>query len=217
MMDENKKNIAFSYWASEFPDAKCTLNFSNPFECLVAVMLSAQTSDESVNRVTPALFSRFPSPLALANADIAEVENCIHSLGLYHSKASHLISMAKSLVDNFSGKVPQTKKELTSLSGVGIKTANVVLAECFGVPGIAVDTHVGRVAKRLGFASANDEPVEVERKLEKAFQKETWIPLHHRMIAFGRKTCHAQKPDCVSCGLCSVCSYFKKTALKAGK
>ena len=217
MMDENKKNIAFSYWASEFPDAKCTLNFSNPFECLVAVMLSAQTSDESVNRVTPALFSRFPSPLALANADIAEVENCIHSLGLYHSKASHLISMAKSLVDNFSGKVPQTKKELTSLSGVGIKTANVVLAECFGVPGIAVDTHVGRVAKRLGFASANDEPVEVERKLEKAFQKETWIPLHHRMIAFGRKTCNTQKPDCVSCGLCSVCSYFKKTAFKAGK
>lgn len=216
-MDENKKNIAFSYWASEFPDAKCTLNFSNPFECLVAVMLSAQTSDESVNRVTPALFSHFPSPFALANADIVEVESCIRSLGLYHSKASHLISMAKSLVDNFSGKVPQTKKELTSLSGVGIKTANVVLAECFGVPGIAVDTHVGRVAKRLGFASANDEPVEVERKLEKAFQKETWIPLHHRMIAFGRKTCRAQKPDCASCGLCSICSYFKKTVFKAGK
>lgn len=216
-MDGNKKDIAFSYWASEFPHAKCTLDFSNPFECLVAVMLSAQTSDESVNRVTPNLFSRFPSPFALANADLLEVENCIRSLGLYHSKAAHLISMAKSLVNQFSGEVPQTKKELTSLSGVGIKTANVVLAECFGVPGIAVDTHVGRVAKRLGFASTDDEPVEVERKLEKAFQKETWIALHHRMIAFGRKTCHAQKPDCASCGLCSICSYFKKTASKAGK
>ncbi len=216
-MDGNKKDLAFSYWVTKFPDAKCTLNFSNPFECLVAVMLSAQTSDESVNRVTPTLFARFPSPLTLANADITEVENCIRSLGLYHSKASHLISMAKSLVNQFSGEVPQTKKELTSLSGVGIKTANVVLAECFGVPGIAVDTHVGRVAKRLGFASTNDEPVEVERKLEKAFQKETWIALHHRMIAFGRKICHAQKPDCASCGLCSICSYFKKTAFKAGK
>lgn len=200
-----------------YPDASCELVFLNPFQCLIAVSLSAQTTDASVNRVTPALFSSFPSAFELANAPIEEVENIIHSLGLYRMKARNIVSLSKSLVERFNGEVPSNKKDLTSLSGVGNKTANVVLAECFGVPAIAVDTHVSRVSKRLNLAKEGDKPEDIEAKLERRFPKENWIRLHHQLIHHGRKICHAQSPECVICPLKDQCKEGKKRASTIGK
>lgn len=206
-----------SYLEETFPDAKCSLHFSSPFEALVAVMLSAQTTDASVNKVTPALFAKFPTPFELSKASQKEVEACIQSLGLFHNKAKNLIALSKVLVEQFKGDVPSSFDDLVSLPGVGVKTANVVSAECFARPSIPVDTHVGRVSKRVGYAKKDDEPVVVEKKLEKIFPKESWIPLHHRIIAFGREICHAQKPECDRCGFHSVCPYKAKALTKAGK
>lgn len=206
-----------SFLDESFPDAKCSLAFSSPFECLVAVMLSAQTTDESVNKITPNFFRDFPSAFELAQTDIALIENDIYSLGLYRNKAKNLLLMAKKLVELYSGEVPNDKAKLVCLPGVGNKTANVVLAECFKVPSFPVDTHVGRIAKRLGYARSIDSPDIIEKKLEKIFPREQWIALHHRFIAFGRAICHSQNPDCLSCPLNSYCPYFKKASSKTGK
>lgn len=205
------------YMARTFPDAKCSLHFSNPFEALVAVMLSAQTTDASVNKVTPALFLKFPSPSDLAKAELSEVEACIQSLGLYHNKAKNLIALSKVLCERFQGDVPSSFEDFLTLPGVGIKTANVVCAECFGRPAIPVDTHVARVSKRVGYAKNKDEPADVEKRLEKIFPQDSWIPLHHRIIAFGRGICHAISPECDRCGLESLCPYRAKALTKAGK
>ena len=205
------------YLNALFPDPKCALDFTSPFECLCAVMLSAQTTDASVNKVTPALFSRFPNASAMAHADIKEVEECIRSIGLYHAKAKNLLGLSKALVERHNGEVPADKAALRQLPGVGVKTANVVGALCFDIPAIAVDTHVARVSKRLGYANEDDEPVEIEAKLEKRFPKEIHIKLHHQMIHFGRVVCHAQRPDCASCALTERCRYFKKSSKKGKK
>lgn len=205
------------YLNALFPDPKCALDFSSPFECLVAVMLSAQTTDASVNKVTPQLFSRYPDAFALAKASQGEIEECIHSIGLYRAKAKNLLGLSKALVERHNGEVPSDKAALRSLPGVGVKTANVVGALCFGIPAIAVDTHVARVSKRLGYANEDDEPVEIEAKLEKRFPEEIHIKLHHQMIHFGRLICHAQHPECQNCGLTERCRYFKKSSKKGKK
>lgn len=215
-MTEKSKAIA-SFMQARFPDAKCALHFANPFQCLVAVMLSAQTTDQSVNLVTPALFEAFPSPKELSNAEPEQVEIYIHRLGLFKNKAKNLVNMAKALMEKHNGQVPSKKEDLVALPGVGIKTANVVGAECFGIPAIAVDTHVFRVSYRLGYSSLSDTPEKVEKILEKAFPQELHIPLHHQLIHFGRAICHAQKPDCASCGLTKYCRLQKNKRSTTGK
>ena len=180
-------------------------------------MLSAQTTDESVNRVTPALFARYSDAFAMAKADIKDVENIIHSIGLYHAKAKNLIALSIALVEKHNGEVPADKEQMRALSGVGVKTSNVVGAICFGIPAIAVDTHVARVSKRLGYAKESDEPEKIEVKLERRFPKEVHIRLHYQIILFGRTVCHAKKPECERCELCSRCLYFKKSSSIKGR
>ena len=206
-----------SFLAEEFPDAGCTLNFHNAYECVCAVLLSAQTNDMSVNKVTPALFSAYPNPASLSQAKQEDIEKIIASLGLYRNKAKNLIALGKACVEKHGGEVPLVFEDLVLLSGVGVKTANVSLMELSSRPAYAVDTHVARVSKRLGFAKEGDDPLIIEKKLEKKFPKEMWIDLHHRTIAFGRAICHAQKPECEKCRLHEHCAYFKKTSSTKGR
>lgn len=187
-----------------YPDAHTELDFTTPFQCLIATLLSAQATDVSVNLATPALFGAYPDAHALAAATPEEVEPYIKTIGLYRTKARNSVATAKILVQKHGGQVPGIMKELLELPGVGRKTANVVLANAFGVPTIAVDTHVGRVARRLGLTRATD-PDKVEADLTKLFPKKEWIFLHHALIFHGRRVCFARKPDCQNCTLCPIC------------
>ncbi len=192
-----------------YPAPSCALNFRNPFELLVATMLSAQTTDKQVNKVTGELFDRYPTPKALANADERDVEGIIHSVGFFHTKARRAIALSRALLDDFAGEVPQTMDELTTLPGVGRKTANVVLGNAFGVPGFPVDTHVIRVTGRLrwrsDWRSANPDPVTIEREICAVFDPADWTDLSHRLIFHGRDTCHARNPECAVCPLAGTC------------
>lgn len=208
MKIENKTRI-LSYFDYLFPDAGCELIYHKDYELLIAVMLSAQTTDASVNKVTAVLFSLYPTIEDLASASIEDLEQCIKSIGMYRQKAKHINNIAKSIIEKFNGKVPFLKEELTSLSGVGNKTANVVRAELFNIPEIAVDTHVSRISKRLYFASLNDSVEDVERKLKKEISIERYIKTHHQMIHFGRYFCKAINPCCQDCQLTSICRHYK--------
>ncbi len=208
MKTENKTRI-LSYFDYLFPDAGCELIYHKDYELLIAVMLSAQTTDASVNKVTAILFSLYPTLEDLALATIEDLERCIKSIGMYRQKAKHIHNIAKSLIEKYNGKVPFLKEELTSLSGVGNKTANVVRAELFNIPEIAVDTHVSRISKRLYFASLNDSVEDVERKLKKEIPIERYIKTHHQMIHFGRYFCRAINPCCKECQLTSICRHYK--------
>lgn len=188
-----------------FPDAHCELNHETPFQLLVAVVLSAQTTDASVNRVTPALFEKWPDSKSLANAELKDVEECLKTLGLYRSKAKNIISLSKDLEEKFDGVVPSTYKELESLAGVGRKTANVVRSVAFDIPSLAVDTHVDRVSKRLGLAKPADTVLQVEQKLRRKISRDRWNQAHHDLIFFGRYLCTARNPKCKECPLVSVC------------
>ena len=182
-----------------FPNAECELRHKNNFELLIAVVLSAQTTDASVNKVTPALFAKFPDAKALANAEIDDVIACIKSIGLYQNKSKNIISLSKQLVERFAGEVPSSREELESLDGVGRKTCNVILSNCFDYPAFAVDTHVSRVSKRLMIAKKDDDVLTIEKKLMKFFPKDLWGKLHHQFIFFGRYKCKAKNPDCEDC------------------
>lgn len=188
------------------PEAMCALDHGSNFELLIAVVLSAQTTDVSVNKVTPALFEKYPTPEALAEADQAEVMEIIKTIGLYKNKSANIIKLAQKLVEDHGGEVPDDFDELVKLPGVGRKTANVVLAEAFGVPRIAVDTHVFRVANRIGITDGKDV-TETEEQLMERLPQERWISAHHLIIFHGRKVCHARKPDCDNCGLKDFCIY----------
>ena len=192
-----------------FPNAKCELIHKNAFELVCAVSLSAQTTDERVNMATPTLFEKYPTPLALSQAELKDVEDIIKSIGLYHNKAVHLINMAKQLVNEYDGIVPSTMEELIKLDGVGRKTANVVLSVAFEKPAIAVDTHVARVSKRLGLAKKDDDVLTVEKKLMRKFPKYQWNHLHHLLIFFGRYLCKARQPMCNDCPLKAICTEYK--------
>ena len=193
-----------------YPDAHCELNYTTIFELLVAVMLSAQTTDVSVNKVTPVLFTKFNTPELLASASLSDVENCIRSLGLYKNKSKNLIEMSRVLLEKYNGIVPSSKDELLTLPGVGVKTASVVLIEGYKIPAFPVDTHVERISKRLGIAKNSDNAIDVMNKLMKKYPKEMWGKLHHQMIFFGRYTCIARKPKCDQCLLKEKCrEYFK--------
>ncbi len=188
-----------------FPNAHCELNHKNHYEMCVAVILSAQTTDASVNKVTPKLFEQYSDAKALANANIKDIETCISQLGLYHNKAKSIQGFAKGLVQNFDSIVPNTLEELTTLPGVGRKCANVILAECYDIPSLAVDTHVTRISKRLGLVYQKDDVNTIERKLKHKIPKEKWIKAHHQMIFFGRYLCHARNPKCHDCPFIEGC------------
>ena len=188
-----------------FPDAHCDLNHRNAYELCVAVVLSAQTTDVSVNKATPALFEKYPTVKDLACANQEDVEQCIKKIGLYRSKAKNIIGLAQYAVEHFGGEIPDTMEQLIQLPGVGRKSANVVLSVCFGVPAFAVDTHVERISKRLGFARRNDSVWDVERKLMKKIPKSRWNDMHHKFIFFGRYFCKAKNPSCKDCPLVDIC------------
>lgn len=205
-MISNKAKAVQEYLNEILPNVGCELNYSKDYELLIAVVLSAQTTDKSVNLVTPNLFKRYETIEELANADVKDVEDIIKSIGLYKNKARNIVELAKVLVEKYNGHVPEDKDELVTLPGVGIKTAGVTRLELFNVPELPVDTHVARIAKRLKFASKNDEPIEIEKKLKKAFPKENWCKLHHQFIHFGRYHCLARNPHCESCKIKEFCS-----------
>lgn len=190
-----------------YPDARCELDFTTPFELLVATVLSAQTTDVRVNQVTPELFGRFGDPAALAAADRAELEEIIRSTGFFRAKAAALGDLSLALVERFGGRVPARMVDLVTLPGVGRKTANVVLGNAFGVPGLPVDTHVGRVARRLGLTTQED-PVKVETELGAMIAKRDWTMFSHRLIFHGRRTCHSRRPACGACPLARVCPSY---------
>lgn len=194
-----------------FPEARCELNHRNAYELAVAVVLSAQTTDASVNRVTPALFEAYPGPEALAAGDLDEIESCISSLGLYRMKARSIQGLAKGLVERYHGEVPADMKNLLTLPGVGRKCANVIMSECYGIPALAVDTHVSRISKRLGLAKKEDSVDVIERKLKRKIPRDRWIKTHHQMIFFGRYLCRARNPECRRCPFVSICKEPNKT------
>lgn len=190
-----------------YPDAKSELNFNNNYELLCAVMLSAQTTDKSVNKVTKVLFSKYSTPLLMSQADILDIESIIKTIGLYKNKSKNLINLSKMLVENFNSEVPHTQSELTSLPGVGKKTANVVLALGFNIPAIAVDTHVSRVSKRLCIAQESDSVLQIEERLMNDLPKNRWIKAHHSFLFFGRYFCLSRNPKCSNCPLKKYCRY----------
>lgn len=186
------------------PDAHCELDFRSPFELLVATVLSAQTTDVTVNRVTPGLFARYPDAAALAGADRTELEEILRPTGFYRAKANAVQTLGAAVVDRFGGEVPGQLRDLVTLPGVGRKTANVVLGNAFGVPGITVDTHVGRLARRFAWTGSED-PVTVEKEVGELIPRKDWTMLSHRMIFHGRRVCHARTPACGACSLRRDC------------
>ncbi|MHC1563487.1 endonuclease III [Actinomycetospora sp. C-140] len=186
------------------PDAHCELDFSSPFELLVATVLSAQTTDVTVNRVTPGLFARYPDPAALAGSDRVELEEILRPTGFYRAKAESVTKLGAALVDRFGGVVPGRLEDLVTLPGVGRKTANVVLGNAFGVPGITVDTHFGRLARRFAWTESED-PVQVEKEVGELIPRKDWTMLSHRLIFHGRRVCHAKTPACGACSLRRDC------------
>ena len=193
--------------AQLYPYAHAELDFHNPFELLVATVLSAQTTDIRVNAVTPALFARFPTPLALAQAPSIELEELIKSTGFFRAKAANLLALATRLVDEYDGVVPGSLDALVTLAGVGRKTANVVLGNAFGVPGITVDTHFIRLARRFGWSESMD-PVRIEADVAALFEAKDWTMVSHRVVFHGRRICHAQKPACGACPIAHLCPSY---------
>jgi len=186
------------------PDAHCELDFTTPLELLVATVLSAQTTDRTVNRVTPTLFARWPDAAAYAGADRAELEEVLKPTGFFRAKANSVIGLGQALVERFDGEVPGRMADLVTLPGVGRKTANVVLGNAFGVPGLTVDTHFGRLVRRFGW-TAEEDPVKVETEVAELVPKKEWTDFSHRVIFHGRRVCHAKKPACGACGLAAWC------------
>ena len=210
MLSKIKTIEAVQTMGDLFPDAHCELNHRNAFELLIATILSAQATDVGVNKVTPKLFERFPTPAHLAEASEEAVIECIQSLGLYRSKAKNIRLCAQQLLERFNGEVPRTREELVSLAGVGRKTANVVMSVAFNIPAFAVDTHVERISKRLQICRQTDTVLEVEETLCRKIPKELWSRAHHWMIFFGRYHCVARKPKCHECPLLEMCAFGKR-------
>ena len=208
-MTKAKKEAALAALEEMYPEAKAELTFSNPYEMMVATILSAQCTDRQVNRVTPAVFARYPDADAMAEAKEEDLYPMVKSCG-FKTKAANIIAACKIIRDEYDGQVPHTMEDLTRLPGVGRKTANVVLSNAFGVPAFAVDTHVFRVSNRIGLCKA-DTVEETERQMTRLIPKEKWGRAHHWLIWHGRRICKAQRPLCRECGLRELCDYAKKT------
>ena len=188
----------------EYPEAECSLHFKTPFQLLVSTILSAQCTDERVNRVTPELFNRFPGPHEMAQASLPELESLVQTTGFFRSKARALYETSRTLVDKYDGQVPRDLNELIKLRGVGRKTANVILGVAFDVPGLVVDTHVKRLSKRMGFTLSMD-PVKIEQEMMKIVPREDWTLYAHLLIDHGRKTCTARRAYCEECVIARLC------------
>ena len=193
--------------AQTYPDARCELDFDNPFELLVVTVLSAQTTDKRVNAVRPTLFAAFPDAPAMAAAERDKLEAIIGPLGFFRAKTESLLKLSAALVERHGGEVPPRLKDLVELPGVGRKTANVVLGNAFGIPGITVDTHFGRLARRFGWTEETD-PVKAEHAVGALFPKKDWVMLSHHLIWHGRRCCHAQKPACGACPVARWCPSY---------
>ncbi|HBZ55755.1 MAG TPA: endonuclease III [Syntrophobacteraceae bacterium] len=193
-----------------YPDAQCTLAYGNPLELLVATVLSAQCTDERVNQVTPALFKKHPSAASYAQAPLDELETAIRSTGFYRNKAKNIQACCRELQDRFAGQIPADLEILVQLPGIGRKTANVILGNAFHIPGIVVDTHVGRVSQRLGL-TIHEDPVKIEFDLMELIPRERWVTFSHQLILHGRKICSARKPLCVQCPLNALCDYVAQS------
>ena len=209
MNTENRKKARAIYriLTKTYPEIHCELDFKNPLQLTVAVVLSAQCTDKRVNQVTPRLFKKYKSAKDYAKAPLPEIEEIIHSLGFHHTKARHLQGLGRKIVEDFGGEVPATLEELITLPGVGRKTANVVLGHAFGIPGITVDTHFGRLSRRFEWSQSLD-PVKVEFEVGELIPQKEWTNLSQRMIWHGRRICHSRKPACGACPLAKVCPSF---------
>ena len=214
MLSKQKFLNVLAIIADMFPEAHGELDAATPFQLLIAVILSAQATDKGVNKATPALFAKYPDSQSLSLADVSDVENLIKTIGLYRSKAKNIVRTAEMIETEFGGKIPRDKDLLQTLPGVGRKTANVVLGDAFGIPGIAVDTHVERVSKRLQLVKQSATVTEVEEKLMKVVPEKDWVVTHHRLIFFGRYHCTARAPKCVVCPVLPYCHFGEKTVLK---
>jgi len=205
-----KQQVILDYIDSLYPNAHCELNYTKDYELLIAIVLSAQTTDKRVNKVTKVLFDKYQTLEELANAPLEDIEDIIREIGTFKKKSVFIKNIANSLIKDHNGIVPNDRKYLETLSGVGRKTINVFLAEYYKVPSIAVDTHVERVSKRLKFAKITDNVNQVEQSLMKKIPKEDWIKTHHQFIFFGRYHCKAQSPNCKQCKLTNECRYYKE-------
>lgn len=202
--DQRSARSIYRILTKEYPDARCELDFNSPLELLVATVLSAQCTDKRVNSVTPTLFKTFPTLEMLAGAKLSKVEEIIYSTGFYRSKAKNIKELANKILKEFNGEVPTTLAQLVTLPGVGRKTANVVLGNAFGIPGLTVDTHFGRLSRRFGWSTATD-PVKVENDVAKLIPEKEWTLLSHKLIWHGRRICHSRKPECGICPLAKLC------------
>lgn len=198
------------YLEELYSDSRCELNYNRDYELLIAVVLSAQTTDKRVNQVTSILFDKYKDIYSLSKADVSDLVEIVRPLGTASRKGVFVYEIANILVDKYGGKVPNNRKALEAMPGVGRKTANVVLSNLFDVPCIAVDTHVSRVSKRLSLAKDEDSVEEIEIKLKRKFKRENWSKRHHQMVLFGRYNCKAKNPDCGNCKIKDICKYYKK-------
>lgn len=211
---QQKYDAFVEYFEEHMPVAESELTYRNPYELLVAVILSAQCTDKRVNMTTPALFGRFPDPESMAASTVEEIFTFIKSISYPNNKAKNLLGMAQTLVSEFGGVVPDNLEDLQRLPGVGRKTANVMMAVAFDQPAMPVDTHVFRVANRIGLTKNSKNVVETERTLVKHIPKEVLSKAHHWLILHGRYVCHARKPSCETCGITGICDFYQKKTLK---
>ncbi|MFC7392665.1 endonuclease III [Scopulibacillus cellulosilyticus] len=214
MLSNKQIKVVLDTLGDMFPDAHCELNHSNPFELAIAVILSAQCTDALVNKVTPALFEKYHTPEDYLAVPLEELQQDIRSIGLFRNKAKNIRKLCQILIDEYGGELPRDRDELIKLPGIGRKTANVIASVAFGVPTIAVDTHVERVSKRLGICRWKDSVLEVEKTLMKKVPEEKWSETHHRLIFFGRYHCKAQAPKCDICPLLELCREGQKRMRK---
>lgn len=210
MLNKTQIRYCLDTMANMYPEAHCELIHDNPFELVIAVALSAQCTDALVNKVTKNLFQKYKTPEDYLSVSLEELQQDIRSIGLYRNKAKNIQKLCQMLLDDYNGKVPEDRDELTKLPGVGRKTANVVVSVAYGIPAIAVDTHVERVSKRLAICRWKDSVLEVEKTLMKKVPMDEWGVTHHRMIFFGRYHCKAQRPQCEECPLLEICREGKK-------
>jgi endonuclease III len=210
MLNKTQIRYCLDKMGEMYPNAHCELRHSNPFELIIAVSLSAQCTDALVNKVTKGLFEKYKTPEDYLNVSVEELQNDIRSIGLYRNKAKNIQNLCRMVLDDYNGQIPVDRDELIKLPGVGRKTANVVVSVAYGIPAIAVDTHVERVSKRLAICRYKDSVLEVERTLMKKVPKEEWSITHHRLIFFGRYHCKAQNPQCDKCPLLELCREGQK-------
>jgi endonuclease-3 len=202
-----RAKVIYRQLSKSYPNVRCELDYTNAFQLLVATVLSAQCTDKRVNQTTPALFKKYPNPQKMAKADLRDIQKLVKSTGFFRAKAKNIKGLSNKIMEEFDGKVPSSLEELITLPGVGRKTANVVLGNAFGIPGITVDTHFGRLSRRFGWSKQNN-PVKVEFEVGELIPKKEWTNLSQRMIWHGRRVCHSRKPACGACALAKLCPSY---------